>query len=318
MSDNKAEQKVREILGNSEFRYKNEHYRIIQNEKPSPETKTDFYILAENQEDKSKKEFKISYKKSTYSFIENKIQPHRIKIIFGEKWSDILKNQILQKNTIEENIYWKKKIPDEHLEDSFNSFPLINFKSKKIMLGWRYEIEQLDASETGNRLHSGKIEENITPQIFWGENCRDNMRDALVDGIEIMGSGIPDFILIRDPEDIQCADDVFDNLLDIKDYAKQHHEMRAGFLSQYYRWSEKHSSWKTEGNSRVFAVWIKWEIVNGKIRGKPILDQPLKKTAGDVLDDLKNCLEKMGIIHEPNIDLEALRKHLSDNTISKG
>ncbi len=318
MADNGGEQKVRDILNHSEFTYEGKKYKIIQNSKPSPETKTDFYILAENLKDKSKREFKISYKKSSYSFIENKIQPHRIKIIYGDDWSNILQTQILQRNTVEENNHWLKKRPNEHLEDSFNNFPLINFKTKKIMLGWRYEIEQLDRPKAGRRLHSGKISVDITPQIFWGENCRDDMRDALVDGTIVPGSGIPDYILIKDPEDIQNANDVFRNILDIRNYADKHKEMRAGFISQYYRWSEKSESWKTEGFSRVFATWVKWEIIDGKIRGKPILEKPLSKTAGQVLKDLKKCLDEIGIEHEPNLDLEKIRNHLTDDTVSVG
>ena len=62
MVDGKAEQEVRDILGESEFTYENTKYKIIQNAKPSPETKTDFYILAKNLEDNSEREFKISYK----------------------------------------------------------------------------------------------------------------------------------------------------------------------------------------------------------------------------------------------------------------
>ncbi|MBT5171970.1 MAG: hypothetical protein HOL90_06825 [Candidatus Nitrosopelagicus sp.] len=318
MADDKGESKVRKIIGDSKFTYKNNRYKIIQNAKPSPETKTDFYILAEKLDDKTTREFKISYKKSTYSFIENKIQPHRIKIIYGDNWSDILQNQIFQKNTVEENKYWKKKKPQESLEDSFNNFPLINFDTKKIMLGWRYEIEQLDAPKIGKRTHSGKIEEDITPQIFWGENCRDNMRDALVNEEIVLGSGIPEFILIMDPKDVKNADTVFDNIIDIKDYANDHQEMRAGFISQYYRWSNSDKKWKTEGYSRAFATWIKWEVVDGKIRGSPVLDEPLNKTAGQVLEDLRKCFDEVGITNEPDIDLATLRNHLTSDTISKG
>ena len=74
MADNEAEQTVRGILDHSEFTYRGKRYKIITNEKPYPETKTDFYILAKNLVSGSLKEFKISYKKPSYSFIENKIQ----------------------------------------------------------------------------------------------------------------------------------------------------------------------------------------------------------------------------------------------------
>ncbi len=111
MADAGAEQNVRDILDHSEFTYEDRRYKIITNAKPYPETKTDFYILAKDLTDETERVFKISYKKKSYSFIENKIQPHRIIMIYGKNWSDILQSQISQRNTIEENIYWKKKTP---------------------------------------------------------------------------------------------------------------------------------------------------------------------------------------------------------------
>ena len=317
MADGFAERTIREILDHSEFTYQKRHYKIIQNEKPSPETKTDFYILAEDLKNGTTKEFKISYKKNNFSFVENKIQPHRIKIIYGKNWSHILQEQISQQNTLEENIHWRKKKPEESLQNSFLNFPVINFNLQKILLGSRYEIEQLD--KTGNRLHAAKITQNITPQIFWGENCRDNMRDALVDGIITKGCGIPDFILIRNPEDIHNANDAFEHILDIQKYAQEHSEMKASFIAQYYRKSS--AGWKTEGWSRSFAVWIKWSVVNGKIRGQPIFDRPLEITAKQVFETFCECLNKLGIISpcdDTNFDIETLRGHLTDDTESVG
>ena len=45
---------VSKILDHSEFVYKNNKYKIIQNEKYSGETKTDFYIVAVNLKNKLK------------------------------------------------------------------------------------------------------------------------------------------------------------------------------------------------------------------------------------------------------------------------
>ena len=54
----------------------------------------------------------------------------------------------------------------------------------------------------------------------------------MVDGNIIPDSGIPNYILIRDPKKIQSADDVFSHMEDIQEYAK-HKELRADFMSQY-------------------------------------------------------------------------------------
>ena len=61
MGDSGAERKVRDILGKSEFDYQGKRYKIVVNAKPTPETKTDFYILARRLDDETiEKEFKIS------------------------------------------------------------------------------------------------------------------------------------------------------------------------------------------------------------------------------------------------------------------
>ncbi|AJA92666.1 hypothetical protein A7X95_04655 [Candidatus Nitrosopelagicus brevis] len=318
MADDGGEQDVRNILDHSEFTFENRLYKIITNAKPYPETKTDFYILARDLDDETEREFKISYKKPSYSFIENKIQPHRIRMIYGEDWSEILKSQISQTNTEQENIHWMKKRPNEHLVDSFNNFPVIDFNKKKIVLGWRYEIEQLDAPKTGTRLHSGMIEQDISSQVFWGEGCSDEMRDAIVNGDIIPDSGIPDFILIRDPEEIQNANDVFNHIEDIREHAREHNEMRAGFITQNNRWNENGNRWKTEGLSRAFAVWIKWNVIDGNLRGRPVFNHPLERTSGDVIQNLKDCLEEMDITYESNFAFELLRDCLTEDTVSIG
>jgi len=318
MADGGAEQDVRGTLDHSEFTFENRLYRIITNAKPYPETKTDFYILAKDLTDETEREFKISYKKPLYSFIENKIQPHRIKMIYGENWSEILQSQISQKNTIEENKRWMKKKPNEHLVDSFNNFPVIDFNKQKIVLGWRYEIEQLDAPATGGRLHSGMIQQDISSQVFWGDGCRDDMRDATVNDIKIPNSGIPDFILIKDPKKIQDANDVFSDIEDIREHAKKHNEMRAGFITQNNRWKADDNFWKTEGFSRIFAVWIKWDVIDGNLSGRPVFNHPLERSAGDVIQNLKDCLKKMNITYEPDFDFKLLQDRLTADTISIG
>ena len=108
----------------------------------------------------------------------------------------------------------------------------------------------------------------------------------------------------------------------IQEYAKSHEEMRAGFLNQYFKWSEKKGRWGTESFSRNFAVWTKWDIVDGSLRGRFVLDHPLETTAQNVFDNFCNCLEKINIPtpekNDENWDVESLRGHLSSDTVSVG
>ena len=198
MADAGAEKHVREIIDNGEFTFENKSYKVIQNHKPSRETKTDFYLVARGLDDGKERIFKISYKKPSFSFVENKVKPHRIPFIYGKDWSRILQEQT------------------GSIRDAFNARPLINFKSKKtsITLGWRFEMEL--NKQSGNRKLSTIVQLGIASQVFWGDSCADEMRDAKVNGKKVPNSGIPDFILIKDDKDIHDIQDVFDDLQDIR------------------------------------------------------------------------------------------------------
>ena len=331
-----AETRVREIIDHSAFTFDGKRYEIIQNAKPSGETKTDFYILAYDYANNTETEFKISYKKGAhpkirkergYSFVENKVKPDRILYIYGENWSQVLKEQLTQVNTTEENNRCKK-LKDEPLIDSFNRLKLINPKTKKITLGWRYEIEALKAPATGNRDLCAIIRQDISPQVFWGKGCSDRMRDvpltvydpftmkrtAHKDKTPIPSSGIPDFILVRHPNYINSVDDVFNNLQDIMEYAKEHWETRVSFLAQNFRWKPETNEWKTDGGHRNLAVWVDWKVdKKGQLHGKPVFDKPLIESR-KVLKNLKRCLEKMGISIDQKL-FENLRGRVCDDAI---
>ena len=236
MADAGAEKHVREIIDNGEFTFENKSYKVIQNHKPSRETKTDFYLVARRLDDSKERIFKISYKKPSFSFVENKVKPYRIPFIYGKDWSRILQEQT------------------GSIRDAFNARPLINFKSKKtpITLGWRFEMEL--NKQSGNRKLSTIVQLGIASQVFWGDSCADEMRDAKVNGKKVPNSGIPDFILIKDDKDIHDIQDVFDDLQDIREYATNHSKIRASFLAQNFIWEPKKNGWTTQGEKRNLAV----------------------------------------------------------------
>ena len=80
---NTSESNIRKIIDDAKnnhekFAFENKTYEIIQNYKPSRETKTDFYLKARELDDGKEQEFKISYKKPSFSFVENKIKPKNV------------------------------------------------------------------------------------------------------------------------------------------------------------------------------------------------------------------------------------------------
>lgn len=306
MSDSFAERNVRQIFKDSEFSYEGDRYKVTMVEKPQGETKTDFYIQARNIEQKNDKIFKISYKKPNYSFVENKIRVDRAKEIFGKEWKSILEKDIIKSFSHDDNKIFKKKNPNESLQESFLTFPLIDRVKKKIVLGFRFEIESV--SQAGGRLLSAPIKMNIADKVYWGKGSEN--KAIKVGGKEILGSGVPDYILVQDPNEIETAQDIFDRLENIQEYSKNNSKMRATFLSQYYRWHDKKEKWVTEGFSRMFAVWVEWKVINKKISGRIVFDKPLEKRAGDVISDLQKCMVELGIDLSSDSNIDELAKKM--------
>ena len=300
MADGGAESSIlnrcKECMG-EEFEYSGNRYKVIQCSKPSGESKTDLFIVAKNIGGGNNKVFKISYKKHSYTFVENKVRRYRIEEIFGSDWSNIIQSQINTRFA------------------QFKKHHLVNKEKKKITIGWRYEIEQADMVKS-HRTLSASIKQDIASRVIWGEYAGNERRDAKVDGVIIPNSGIPDYIVIADPEELSTWQDFFDKLKDIKKYAREHNKMQASFITQNWRWSQNKEKWVTEGTSRDFVVWVKWRTVNGMLEGQAVLDQPFQKKAKDIVDDLKNCLEEMNIPMDSKL-MENLNNNISDNTVLK-
>ena len=90
-----AEKRLRKIISNSTFTFNGKKYKAgkvykPQKQGPGGETKTDAYFIAKNLDDNTKEEFKISYKKESYSFIENKLTEKNAPSLYGKNWSNII------------------------------------------------------------------------------------------------------------------------------------------------------------------------------------------------------------------------------------
>ena len=277
------------------FEYSGDTYKMIKCSKPSGEQKTDFFIVAKNISDGKEKTFKVSYKKSTYAFVENKIRRYRIKELFGHDWRNVVQTQT---GTI---------------SSKFKKRPLIEKRKAKITLGWRYEIESLHAVKS-NRTLSVPIEQDIASHILWAKLAGASRRDAKVDGVTIPGSGQPDYILIADPEELATCQEFFNKLEDIKKYADEHGKMRVAFITHNYRWDGE--MWVTESKARDFPVWVNWRVAGGLLEGQVVLDQPFDKKSGGILCDLEKCLDEMGIPMDSKL-MENLGSRISGSTASK-
>ena len=298
MADDGAEIRIRNVLKKIKtFQLNSSEYEIIQLSKPTVsggggETKTDIYIKAKNKSSNKQEEIKISYKKPSFSFVENKIKSHRAEAIYGNNWSKIIKEQI------------------DEIRDNFLGKPLVYFEKNgriekgSITLGWRYEMEH-----AGSRLLGVKIKQNIAAQVWENKGAQVQYRDGIVDGKQIPLSGMPNFCLTVEPENVNTADDVFEHLVSMKELIQTHGNITAAFLAQNYR-SHKQ---KQEGNRRHLGVWIKWKIVNGKLACEYVFDKPLEMESLPRLENLDECLKEIGIDLKKNFKIDLLKDKIHES-----
>lgn len=298
MADDGAEQKVRAVIEKVKlFTMNKEEFELIYCGKPTisgggGEVKTDIYIKAKKLSNQKIEEIKISYKKPSFSFVENKIKKERAKKIYGTKWSKIIQTQIAE------------------IKKEFQQKPLIYFEKKgriekgSITLGWRYEMEH-----NGSRTLSTKIKQNISLQIWKNKNADERYIHGIIDGEQIPYSGMPNFCLTKDPDEVKTTTDVFDNLISIDELVKTHGNITSAFLAQNYR-SHKH---KQEGNKRHLAVWINWKIINNKLGCEYVFDNPLQMESGNVLENLNECLSKLGFDLTGEFEISAIKNSIDES-----
>ncbi len=293
MADSGAEQKIRNIVEKTtSFTLNHEELDLIQCAKPTVlggggETKTDIYILAYSRKNDKNKEIKISYKKPTFSFVENKIKKHRAKTIYGDNWSKIIQSQI------------------KEIQINFLKKPLVYFEKcgriekGSVTLGWRYEMEY-----NGSRSLGVKIKHNIASQVWKNKNAENRYVHGIINGKEIPFSGMPNYCLTMNPDDIKTSDDIFQNLISIDELIKKSGNITSAFLAQNYR-TEKQ---KQEGNKRNLAVWINWKVEEGKLAGEYVFDKPLEMESGKAFQNLVECLVNLGYnINDENFNIGMIK-----------
>tara|TARA_Y100000590_G_scaffold430495_1_gene544152 strand:+ start:129 stop:1040 length:912 start_codon:yes stop_codon:yes gene_type:complete len=298
MADDGAEIKIRNILKKIKtFQMNSSKYEIIRLSKPTVlggggETKTDIYIKVKNKSNNKEEEIKISYKKPSFSFVENKIKSNRAKAIYGNNWSKIIQEQI------------------NEIRDNFLVKPLVYFEKSgriekgSITLGWRYEMEH-----SGSRSLGVKIKQDIAAQVWENKGAQAQYKDGIVDGNEIPLSGMPNFCLTIDPEKINTSEDIFGNLVSMKKLILTHGDITAAFLAQNYR-SHKQ---KQEGNRRHLGVWLDWKILDGKLACEYVFDKPLEMESLPRLENLDRCLKQIGIDLKNNFKIDLLKDKIHES-----
>lgn len=275
------------------FTMNGEKLKIILAGKPRPidgkgEPKTDVFVLAKDKNGKVK-ELKISYKKENADFIGNKITKDTAEEIFGKSWKDKIKSYI------------------EPIKSKFEKTKLI-FKKERhptkagsITLGWRFELVNKPGGTLSTEIH---LSDDELMAIYAGTNLPINKRNSWVNNQIFENSGVANYILVMDINQSTTIDDITNHMCKINDYIKKHRVVYAVFKAVNYRTLES----KVEGRSRQLAVYIEWEIKHNKLHHNIIFDDPLAKTAGEILDKTISALKEWTIdditkekVDDPNI-----------------
>jgi len=238
------------------FKWNDQPFSIEKVGKPRPqgkgECKTDVYVKGVH--NNLHKELKISIKlKDKYEFQESKISAERAEAIFGEHW----------RNIVEET--------SRSIQHEFEKLPLMyvdqkgNTKANSVTMGWRLEITNKPRKLSAPIC---LIHQEIRDSIYKGINLPDEKKHALVKGDVIKDSGVAEYLLLFDEEEIHTVEDIMNHLqfIDSMDVPPTY----LTFISNNYRVKEK----KIDG-ARPLAVYVDWKLKNGIISPSIKCDEPL-------------------------------------------
>ena len=255
-SGQKLERRVKDILDKNrgkKLSWKSKQFVLLDWGKPrgqkAGEVKTDFLLVLEELNSKKIEMIRISGKQNNKGAIHNKLTAMWCESIYGKDWK---KHLVKQTRSIVE-------------KDGFGKSKIVDFESKKITLGYRHEImiEQSTAHplrpETG-RARGIKTKPEIYPAVFWGEGCPKEYRHGKMKSLLpktkqklkelnlsydnninfIKDSGIPDYILQADEDDINTITDILNNLHVIKEFAITHKDdLIDAYFAQNYLMDRK-------------------------------------------------------------------------------
>ena len=285
----KLEQRIIQIFSDcmtksKTFRFEDRLYSVKCVGKPRPshgECKTDVYIKGESY-DGSLLELKLSVKdKTTNEFQGNKLKAEDANNYFGANWAKIIKKASLSIS---------KNFEETHLIFAKGKHPT---KANSMTLGWKLEIANK------RRPLSAEIPltiEEIRNFIFKGTTLSKDKKNAKVNGIEIQDSGVANYLVFANINDLTSTDDVISRMILIDSY--QPPQIYLIYTANNYRTKED----KADG-PRSLAVQIKWHCIEGRLHPEFIFNEPLVKTGeGDMKPILLTALEELGKRNPEDMD----------------
>lgn len=285
---------VRLFESKREFDFKNEKFRVVSVGKPTlgkGECKTDIYVLAKNISTGADKEFKISVKQNDADFLENKMSIGRAREIFGEQAKEVMVKSI------------------RSIEKSFLDEPLVVFEKykrtpeKSMKIGWKFELLN---KAGGNRSGLLSLTDEQKIDVYSGSNLSPEKKNAKVNGSEIPDSGVANFIL-----------NVGDTTKGLNHYMKDLKPIEEFAVGQDIFFACKAINYRSTvdkwDGDRPLAVYVDWNLTDGKLSPKLVFDRPLEVKANEIGKKLRGILGELGIGAD---NFSELKKHMDEN--SKG
>lgn len=236
------------------------------------ECKTDIYIPTTF--DGGEKVFKVSVKQTNADFLENKVTYQRAKEILGSDVDKILIKAI------------------GGLKDKFNHTKLVYFdagdhtKAKSIKLGWKFELLNVLSGNLSGKIDLTK-EQKI--DVYSGSNLPKEKKDASVGNSIVKESGVANYIMVVNPNVQWTVDYCIQQMQKIEDYVNG---KEIYFACKALNYRATVNKWD---GPRSLAVYVDWNIIDGKLHGKLIFDQPLQKKGAEMGEKLKSLLRTLKI-----------------------
>ena len=172
-------------------------------------------------------------------------------------------------------------------------------------MGWKCE------ANTGSRDLSVEItgEERIRllRSMYLGTNQPDDKRNALINSVRVDDSGIPNFMLQSDIENLTNVQDVFDNLETVDDYINARPSLYVIFTGLNYFIDDGYFE-----DGRELWVWPIWYVENGLLCSELVFDEI--GIAKDIEQNFFDCIVEMGLDPE-QFELDHIRERLHPNVL---
>ena len=303
-----AEKRLRKIISNSTFTFNGKKYKAGKVYKPQKqgsggETKTDAYFIAKNLDDNIKEEFKISYKKTSFSFIENKLTEKNAPSLYGKNWSNVIKKRTSRLMDLfkEQVLFYEKAKP---LPGGRHVYP------GSIVLGWRNEFEAKKIGKKNGRYLSLPEDKAIFDTVWANANKKPEYRNGIVkelDSKPITGSGESNhFLKMEIPDETIPVNEIFKKLKSLEQ-VKQEYNVYSSFIGHSY---DPINMKQHGGTSRDLAVVVDWKEKNGKLTAELNFENPLETNSNTSRDKIKEIIKDFGLEVGKNFDIKKFKKIL--------